>query len=323
MSGSSRENATRKNISEQRRSRAHLTSGTYFERYRTEPALLLSVYADMIKLKSPMQKPIHTPDEKTRRRGNVRGFSKRSRKRLIEFMARVRLSGAMFFVTLTYPDVFPVEDPEQWDRHFEAFRDRFERRFPTYRAIWRKEFQDRKSGLYKGQIAPHFHLIIFTNIDPDTGHMDAIADTLYGELSPMWHEVVNSYDPEHLRHGAHVAAVRSRKHAYAYVSKYVAKIEDDNYEFGRRWGRIGRFNTDPSIEIMLNREEYFQLRRIIKRWLKKRGRKYWRRFARQNCAFGCTVFGLGDGQTDEEFNEAANWIQFLHAAKCHAENIWQ
>lgn len=283
---------------------------------------MLSVYADMLRIHSPTQKKLTNYPPEPPKRGKVRGFSRDSRKRLIEFMARVRYSGSLFFVTLTYPDVFPVDDPETWRRHFENFRDRFERKFPNYRGIWRIEFQDRKSGDFKGQIAPHFHIMVFTTIDPDEQRQNALADTMYGELAPMWHEITESYDPNHLQHGVHVAPVRSRKHAYAYVSKYVAKLDNDSYEFGRRWGRIGRFNTEPSLEVVLNREEYFQLKRIVKRWLKGRNRKYWKQFARQNCAFGCTVFGLGDGQTDEDFNDMANWIQFLHAAKVHAANLY-
>jgi len=83
------------------------------------------------------------------KRGNVVGFSRRSRKRLIEFMASVRHDGDMLFLTLTYPDKFPV-DRETWFRHFEAFRRRLERMSPEIAVIWRKELVERKSGKSQG-----------------------------------------------------------------------------------------------------------------------------------------------------------------------------
>jgi len=108
-------------------------------------------------------------------------------------------------------------------------------------------------------------------------------------------------------HGADVAPVKSRKHAYHYVSKYVAKESGDVLEIGRRWGRIGDFDTAGSIEVALTFDEYVIFRRLVRRWMKGRGGKYHRRFAKQSPSKGCTVFGIGD-------EAQAGWFAFIFEA---------
>jgi len=236
--------------------------------------------------------------EPANRRGSVRGFSRASRKRMIEFMAKVRDTGAMFFATLTYPDHCPHNDDGAWNADFEAFRRRFERAYPTYRAIWRMELVARKSGDYIGVICPHYHLLIFADRSMTENETEETNDTLWAWLSNNWFEIASQDDDRHLEHGSHCNPVRSRKHAYAYVSKYVAKKAEDGLEVGRRWGRIGAFDTSASETHRLTDDEYVIFRRLVKRWLRNRSRAYASRWAKQSPSAGCTVFGLGDTRSD-------------------------
>jgi len=222
----------------------------------------------------------------------VKGLSRAARKRMIEFMSTVRYSGSLLFTTITYPDLFPPGS-WNWHRHFEALRDRFETHYANWRGLWRLELVSRKSGIMKGSTAPHWHILIFVEKrEPD--ELDALAAAVQAQMSQWWYEIVKSGDAAHLEHGVNIRPVRSRKHAYAYVSKYIAKSGDDKLEIGRRWGRIGKFDNSESIKVSLSQDEILILRRLVRRWMKGRGGKYHRRFARQSPTKGFAVFGMGD-----------------------------
>src|SRR5208283_693190 len=60
----------------------------------------------------------------------------------------------------TYPDDFPVT-PECWRRDLAALWRRIKRQWPEAAAIWRKEFKRRKSGINKGKVAPHYHMLLW------------------------------------------------------------------------------------------------------------------------------------------------------------------
>jgi len=285
----------------------------------------LTIHADMVKLKALALTGTHSIYGMTGSpRGQIVGFSRASRKRLIEFMASVRYDTQLIFATLTYPDHFPVDDPETWHRHFEAFRRRFERSYPNWRGVWRIELKARKSGDNKWIVAPHWHLIIFTDI---VGKPDVWTEEFegYGKLHnktvsnlsisfetwalKAWSEVVNSPDKRHAQHGAFAVAIRNRRHAYKYIGKYVAKEDNDTHAIGRRWGRIGHFDTAASRTTTLSRRQYVEFKRQVRKLLAVRqstkadtGTKnsdktasFHKRMARQKVTQGCTVFGLGDG----------------------------
>jgi len=132
------------------------------------------------------------------KRGTVRFFSKASRRRLIEAMARLDVSHARtVFLTLTFHS---VPTPHEAKRAFKAFSMRFRRKFPEASAFWRMEPQERG--------AIHFHLLTFG--------------------MPYWSQKQIQYAWECCtgedRSIVHVKLLRGgKKQAMAYVSKYIAK----------------------------------------------------------------------------------------------------
>lgn len=249
-------------------------------------------------------------------RGTVTGFSRASRKRMFEFMASVRNTGSMLFATMTFDDTLAVNSDDWMLACFEAFRKRFERAYPTYKAIWRKEWQDRKSGDYEGMFVPHYHLLIFTGVHYEKHEHDAVSETFTAWAKDAWQQITSSTHEAHSVYGFHVTQVRSRKHAYAYIGKYLGKTENHGVSSGRAWGRIGKFDCSASETISLDADEYIAFRRLIKKWLKtraavpgpdappeevekwllrtKKQRQFSSRFAKGSSSAGCTIFGLGD-----------------------------
>lgn len=265
-------------------------------RIALEKPYKVTTYADMVKVETlPVENGVIERDSSMRGgglRGTVSGFSRASRKRMIEFMAKVRNQGTMLFLTLTYDDMAWLVKSDAHHSDLEAFRKRFERAYPTWCALWRVEVKTRKSGLLIGHDVPHFHMLIWTN--ESTNDPDATAKAFWKWGNIAWHEITGSAAPEHLEYGFHVTALKSRKHAYSYVSKYVAKQDDDDLEIGRRWGRIGNFDTSAGEVFRFNQDEYIEFRRLVKRWLRSKNQRYSRRFARQSSGKGCTIFGLSD-----------------------------
>lgn len=146
-----------------------------------------------------------TPSSK---RGRVVGFSRRSRKRLLDVTAKLRNTQCLF-VTLTYGQQFP--DCNEAKQHLRNFLKRFSRKFPGVAAIWRLELQER--------LAPHFHLIIFHKFIPKQW----IKESWGGVIGVQYWDLSGDVERQPF---TRVEKVVNRKHLRRYVSKYVAKATD-------------------------------------------------------------------------------------------------
>lgn len=167
-------------------------------------------------------------DMKKVKRGKIRGFSAKSRKRALELAAKVRTKKRLVFITLTYIDA-PTPKRAKQDLH--NFLQHVYRHAPKAGVMWRMEYQKRG--------AVHFHFLCFN-----------MPFWRKENLSKTWARITG--DPREPR--TRIEAVRSRKHAMAYVSKYIAKADSSSglvyspypneAEFwqGRIWGVRGGEN---------------------------------------------------------------------------------
>lgn len=256
-------------------------------------------------------------------RGRCRGRSRKSRRRMMRMMARLRPAGQVYFVGLNYPDAAwrgMVGDYEamaaKFSRDLEVFFKRVERIFPDGSAMWGRDWQERKSGEFVGALTPHGHLIMF-GLDPRV--LDYAPDVkreakdyeksvaalvVQAWVKQIWYEIVGADDVRHSWRGADVVELDSRRKAFTYVSKYVAKVDagvdaDGEVMFtGRTWGYWNRdkLPLHPGIRVPITECEDVQFRRIAKRMLKGRGKsaeRYGRWLARQKLGTSYTVFGVG------------------------------
>lgn len=172
----------------------------------------------MVKVKIPKDRPSGGV------RGKVQGYSRAARKRMLEYIHTVLRTAALpQFFTLTFPDFFPTQQ-EAKDR-MDAWFKRLARKFPQVAAIWRMEVIDRKSGKSKGQVAPHFHLLIWGGLDVNWA-------------AQAWFEVNGKSDYAHLKHGTDAQDLESWAGAVFYCAKYIAAVEgaDTFATVGRCWG---------------------------------------------------------------------------------------
>jgi len=134
------------------------------------------------------------------------------------------------FVTLTYPDDLWVRDYHQrtidrsrWIRDIEKHLDR------EVSILWRIEWQKRKSGKRKGQIAPHLHLMLL-------GVRFVAADV----VRQCWRGVLLAVGPL----ATDVRGITGKEGCGRYLAKYISKAASlDNAAYlnrpwmaGRNWG---------------------------------------------------------------------------------------
>lgn len=158
------------------------------------------------------------------KRGKIKGFSQKSRLRLMRFLARVRLKGVRAtFITLTFKG-YPSNAEAK--RCLHAFVNQMYRTFPQASAVWRMEYQK------KGRI--HFHLLCFD-----------LPFWKWEEILETWKRITRQ-DVARID----VRLVRSRRGVQSYVSKYIAKVTKESkkpflvyppYLHGMRKWTKGRF----------------------------------------------------------------------------------
>jgi hypothetical protein len=165
----------------------------------------------------------------------ITGFSKGSRRRLMQTIARIKPDGELpCFVTLTYPDKFP--EPRESKKHLKTFIKRLLRAHPLCGVIWKLEPQERG--------APHYHMMVW----------GVENFTLCNFVVESWHDIAGAGDENHkLFHAGLLAGskpcvepVRSWRGVWSYASKYLGKTFEiagwDSLSVGRYWAVIQKQN---------------------------------------------------------------------------------
>jgi hypothetical protein len=237
------------------------------------------------------------------KRGEVTHFSGASRRRMMDLLAKIDAKQIPYFVSLTYPDVFPG-DCEQVKRDLEVFAARVIRRWPEACLIWKLEFEPRKSGVNKGKLAPHLHVFAFNvpwtfpfkserrknyrvlsmpggSIETKVFACGVLVsmsvhsddqDSIIEWVRRNWYDVVNSQDGKHYSAGTRVEKLRTVNGAYSYASKaYAAKAQDVKElksKPGRFWGVFNRkfLPLGQRQSYRITKAQAIQLRRFIRRY---------------------------------------------------------
>jgi hypothetical protein len=159
------------------------------------------------------------------------------------------------FITLTYPRQWAAE-PETWKRHLDLFGQWIRYHHKTASIIWKLEPQERG--------APHYHLMVF-----------GIPFLPAQKVAQRWFEIVGSGDPSHRKAGTETRRVNSINGVMRYASKnYMGKeCHGFGMNVGRFWGVIGRkeLPTSKIAEIDLPESAVIRLRRVLRKWWRKKG----------------------------------------------------
>lgn len=269
-----------------------------------EKTIKLTTYAGMFEVKQTASYSPTLPTNTPSRRGKVTTFSRKSRKRMIEKLLKKRSWKRVCFITLTYTDEIYFGQqltPSDVKRDLDTLIKRFRRDNAEIELIWRIEWEQRKSGDYIGQGAPHFHLIT-------DGYLGDIAD-YRRDIGSDWHEVLQAHDDKTRKPRIDVQPAKNRRHAMYYLSKYVAKdasenedsiektLQNSNQTSGRHWGTTRSWNTGCGEVIELSEEQFIQMRRYIRAHSRRRNRRYFKIMQKMSNRVGFSYYALGDELT--------------------------
>jgi len=223
----------------------------------------VEVYSNCIVLKpSEQYKPNF--DRKWTPRGNIKTFSKRSRFRLFATLAKIdnRLPRKPLFISLTYHYGHTKKDPKDHSplHNFLVQLRKFDN---NIQFIWRKELQKRG--------APHYHLIIFPSL-PEDDHPDS---GYIVHINTLWHQIADPKSRKHFEYGCKVTTIHSYREACIYLSKYIAKVDNDKQilEMGRHWGTSNNLPIKLLYSIKFTEDGYCKLINQIRNWLLKNGKE--------------------------------------------------
>lgn len=194
---------------------------------RIEAAVTIS--GDLLKFSCCFTEP---PVVLNRKRGHCMGFTAGSRRRMLQFVSTLDFPNIKcgIFITLTYPDSVKFPSKEERNKHRYLFFRHMEKHLGRkVGALWRIEWEERKSGVNRGMFYPHFHLLI-----------PCVQYIHWGTVRAWWRNVIGAKGPL-------VTDVRrwgDKRHCAVYVAKYCAKrpsfLSLDSVTYlnidGRHWG---------------------------------------------------------------------------------------
>ena len=188
-------------------------------------------------------------------RGPVKCLSRAAARRIMQYTSELdwqREKWRPLFLTLTYPRPAP-SDRETIKRHLDTFWKRLQRRWPHAGAVWCLEAQ--------ADGTPHYHLIVF-----------GVAFMPWAWLAANWDAIIgNDVTPE-ASASTQVQRVRSRKGAMWYIRKYLAKTEQGEALWGRRWGVLGEESLPRLVvETALELYQFHRLRRWLRAFQRSQG----------------------------------------------------
>ncbi|MFA5264427.1 MAG: hypothetical protein WC378_11430 [Opitutaceae bacterium] len=250
----------------------------------------VSLYDRLLEVKNHAA-PIAIPPKNTKKRGCVKGLSKKSRFRLTKLLAMINRPEPLHFVTLTYREF--AGDWGKWKDHFKAWKDLMCHHYPALSGLWRMEFQERG--------APHFHLILWGV----TKATEAFKD----QASEAWLRIIGQNTQANRQYGVTVQLTDDLRSTGFYLSMYAAKDEKDRKDIqtGREWGLIRRdlLNVKPSRVALLSDCQERLLRRVLRRLHRAKNRStassYYRRLQRDESSFS-TFF---------TFEESVRLVRFV------------
>lgn len=216
-----------------------------------------------------------------KKRGNIKEFSKKSRFRLFQTLAKIKtdLSRNSLFITLTYH--YGFENSENtFQEHLHNFLTKL-RKFDTHvQYIWRLEFQKRG--------APHFHFILFPGHIYDSFH----HSNYINKVSLMWHKISDPNSHAHKKYGCLSKTIHNYREACRYLSKYVAKVDEDLPAFSqiKHYGQSRKLPIAKAVEIELTEDQAYKIIENIRRKLFRMGSQQYSNSIYFNYEFSQFIF---------------------------------
>lgn len=193
------------------------------------------------------------------KRGSIKGFSGASRRRMRKAAARLPKKCMPNFFTTTYQEEIGFDECK---RHLDSWGKRMLYYFPLCFIIWRIELQ--KRGV------PHFHMLIYGG--PQIINKKGANKEVFEWMRKQWCEVTGQTGVA-LEAATRYEAIRSMRGVHRYLTKYLAKVEEDKSLIpGRQWGIVGRRSYKKKTEEgktvwRVTAEKWLEIKKEIVRFL--------------------------------------------------------
>ena len=252
-------------------------NGTPISRFKGSSSIEYAKGGRLLTLKSKEFDRGYRTDVDTKR-GQIKGFSRKSRQRLMRKIHSINADevGKPVFLTLTYPKDYPT-DTKTFKRHLDVFNKSLVRAYPDIWGLWRMEFQERG--------AVHFHYLLWDGIHVNTvkgyskkrkkitmvnDRHDKHNQDVFSWISQTWYDIVDSGDINHLAAGTSIEMVDSWNGVVHYTSKYITKADSENHNCGRYWGEIQRRKWKIQLQgETLTEDQFIRIRRVIRKKMQK------------------------------------------------------
>lgn len=250
-------------------------------------------------------------------RGKIQTFSKSSRKRMIKTFAALE-EMPKFALTLTFADdtMSGKSITERAEFSTKTFRylTQWINNHTEFWAIWKREWEERKSGVLQGELCPHYHLLIGGAWDGSENELTANGfcgpweKSYIGQARKIlteWVRFTGTEDPAALHVAMHeksYAWLDNARHANKYISKYMAKLLDydlsEEESLGRFWGKIGGARMPLCVSpelITLCPEVALRVRRYFRRYVSRSGKNATSKKIKGVRKFGKSFRDIGRG----------------------------
>lgn len=160
-----------------------------------------------------MRQRVYSVGRRRKKRGKIWGFSAKARMRMLCEAAKIdwEKAGQCSFITLTYPDMACEKHYKDRTIHRYLFHRRLEDYYGCHvPTIWRIEWKPRLSGVFKGLLMPHIHIVVI-----------GLPALSRWRIQVLWRKAL-SYD-KYIN--VHSIDLEGAAGAAKYISKYVSKSE--------------------------------------------------------------------------------------------------
>lgn len=199
------------------------------------------------------------PPDRTGKKINK--FSKKSRLRIMKKFNRIRTAELSegIFITLTCRH-YSITAEEFQKRFLKRFLPKLKTIIPNLAYAYRLEFH--KSDF------PHFHMFAWS-----TDKSEKLNEyRRKWQIKEAWWKIIEDDSAAARKHSCEIIRVNNRRKAFAYVSKYLAKTDDEESpdRIGRRWALSKNLNMNPISDRMISIEEAQMLLNAVKNLLKEK-----------------------------------------------------
>ena len=231
---------------------------------------------------------------KAGQRGKVTYLSRKARIRLLKRLASVK-DRFQVFQTFTFPDdVMEGKTIAERSRISNEARRRFlrvvRRRWPSFKAVIRKEWQARKSGRIIGEECPHLHILYLMNFLTKANYQDCARI-----LAGLWVESLNTQEIKEAlsvaQHESSYTWMHNQLMGKKYISKYIAKVDESKTREsrGRAWYMVGEFDIPDAEWQALSERDNIRVRRLLRRYMKRRSRRIEKSLRKQEVNTFCFI----------------------------------